>query len=132
MYSMLNCNKGKVFDYAIKILLVCGLCVVIWFQLSPPWERPEPTTNDGLATYELLETELEGLRAGQREALGEISNLRGELEKIRGISNDIRSKLEDEFANNLERGDDIMESGILIDENKLITNEVERRLRERN
>ncbi len=126
----LTLNYSKVGVILNAICIIGFICVLI--ILPPLGDKSKSSDDDGLATYELLETELDSIRESQREALGEISNLRGELTTANESLASITAKLDEEFTNNLERGDDIMESGILIDENKLITNEVERRLQKGN
>ena len=126
----LTLNYSKI---GVVLDAICIIGFIVILVILPPLGNKSGTSNDdGLRTYELLETELTGLRESQQELVGEISNLRGELETIERLTADIGSKMAEEFSNNLESGDDIIESGILIDESRLIANEVERRLRERN
>ena len=123
---------SKVGRYAYKTIIILGLGTLIFLQLPPPWDKPIIEGNVESGTYELLETELTGIAKGQRETMEQLSDLRGELEAATESIAGIRSTIEDEFANNLRSGDYTIESGILIDESKLITNEIEKRLRESN
>lgn len=129
MALTLNYNKiGVILD----AILIIGF-IVIFLIIFPPYVKVSRSNeDDGLRTYELLERELESVRESQRESLEQIHDLTGKLETVQELTTDIGSRLDQEFGNSLYSGDLIIESGVLIDESKLITSEIQRRLFETN
>ncbi len=114
-------NRGG--KIAKKILLYIAIfgCGAITFYLLPPLgESPD---NGSQSIIEQLNVELENAIGTNREIVGEISNLRGELEArertIAGLRSTVR-ELEETISsglkNNLETGDIIIEAGIRADE----------------
>ncbi len=127
---LMTLNYSKI-GVGLNAIYIIGTIIFLSIILPPLWDESGSTDDDGLRTYELLEAELDGFRESQRELMGQVSDLGRELKTANVTLDSLRSTIEDEFANNLSSGDDIIESGILIDEGRLISNEIERRLRER-
>lgn len=116
---------SRVGKYVIAFLLGVAVCISSYF-IFPPLRGSSGVDNS--ADIESIRSELSEAIDAEREALGEIYNLRATL-KLRDTNiTELEEAISFGFSNNLEAGDLIMEAGITADESRLLIREIRRRI----